>query len=101
LKDGTYTGTTQETRYGQVQVFVTVSGGKITDVSTPKLQANDGRSEEINSRAVPVLKEEVLAAQSAQVETVSGDTYTSEGYLTSLQAAVVATPGIRLASSSR
>lgn len=88
LKDGTYTGTAVQTRYGIIQVQATVSGGKITNVTTPQLQAFDGRSQYINSQAVPLLKQEVLSAQSAQVDTISGATYTSEGYLTSLQAAL-------------
>lgn len=88
LKDGTYTGTSVQTRYGVIQVRVTVSGGRITDVATPQLEARDGRSQSINSQAVPLLKQEVLSAQSAQVDTISGATYTSDGYLTSLQAAL-------------
>lgn len=88
LKDGTYTGTAVQTRYGVIQVQATVSGGKITSVTTPQLQAFDSRSQYINSQAVPMLKEEVLSAQSAQVDMISGATYTSEGYLTSLQAAL-------------
>lgn len=88
LKDGRYTGRAVQTRYGTIQVAVTVSSGKITDVSTPQLEAYDGRSKYINNQAVPILKKEVLAAQSARVDMVSGATYTSDGYLTSLQSAL-------------
>jgi len=88
LKDGSYTGTSVQTRYGEIQVAVTVSGGKITDVTTPTLQADDGRSERINSQAAPMLKQEVLQAQSANVNMISGATFTSQGYLTSLQSAL-------------
>ena len=88
LKDGSYTGQSVQTRYGTIQVAITVSGGKITDVTTPQLQAYDGRSKYINNQAVPILKKEVLAAQSAKVDMVSGATYTSDGYLTSLQSAL-------------
>jgi uncharacterized protein with FMN-binding domain len=88
LKDGSYTGRSVETGYGAIQVAVTVAGGKITDVSTPQLEAFDGRSQRINSQAVPILKQEVLQAQSANVSMVSGATYTSDGYLTSLQSAL-------------
>ncbi|MGO4691425.1 FMN-binding protein [Glaciibacter sp. 2TAF33] len=85
---GTFTGTAVETRFGTVQVAVTVAGGTISDVSTVQLTSRDGRSASINSRAVPVLRSEVLQAQSANVQNVSGATYTSTGYLTSLQAAL-------------
>ncbi|MGN6324544.1 FMN-binding protein [Pseudolysinimonas sp.] len=88
LKDGSYTGKSVQTQYGEIQVAVTVSGGKITDVTTPTLQAYDGRSQRINSQAAPMLKQEVLQAQSAKVSMISGATYTSEGYLTSLQSAL-------------
>lgn len=86
--DGTYTGDSQRTRYGNVQVQVTVSGGSITDVTALQLTDADGRSVAISNRAAPVLRAEVLAAQSAKVSTVSGATYTTEGYLSSLQSAL-------------
>lgn len=71
-----------------MQVQIVVSGGKITDVQTPQLTSDDMRSQMINSEATPILRSEVLQAQSANVDTVSGATYTSEGYLASLQAAL-------------
>lgn len=85
---GTFTGTTIQTRYGDVQVAVTFSKGRITDVTTPILSGDDGRSNQINSQAAPMLRQEVLAAQSANVSTIGGATFTSEGYITSLQAAL-------------
>jgi uncharacterized protein with FMN-binding domain len=88
LKDGSYTGTTVQTPYGEIQVAITVAGGRITDVATPTLQADDGRSKRINSQAAPMLKQEVLQAQSAKVGMISGATFTSRGYLTSLQSAL-------------
>lgn len=88
LKNGRFTGTAEQTRYGVIQVQVVVSGGKIADVQTPQLTAFDGRSQMINSEAAPILRSEVLQAQSASVDTVSGATYTSEGYIASLQAAL-------------
>ncbi|WP_138444801.1 FMN-binding protein [Sinomonas susongensis] len=88
LKNGTFTGATEQTRYGLIQVQIVVSGGKITDVQTPQLTGDDMRSDMINSEAAPILRSEVLQAQSANVDTVSGATYTSEGYLASLQAAL-------------
>ncbi len=86
--DGTYTGSTASTRFGDVQVQVTVSAGQITDVSALHLTDRDGRSVQISNYAAPILRQEVLTAQSANVQMVSGATYTSEGYLTSLQSAL-------------
>lgn len=86
--DGTYTGDSVPTRFGDVQVQVTVSGGQITDVTPLRLTDRDGRSVQISNRAAPILREEVLSAQSANVRMVSGATYTSEGYLNSLQSAL-------------
>ncbi|MCU1514568.1 MAG: FMN-binding protein, partial [Microbacteriaceae bacterium] len=86
--NGTYTGTAKTTRYGTVQVRVTISGGAITDVATVVLSGNEGRSNQINNSAAPVLRSEVLASQSAKVATVSGATYTSDAYLSSLQSAL-------------
>lgn len=84
----TYTGDSVSTRFGDVQVAITVSGGTITDVTAVHLTDHDGRSVDISNRAAPVLRSEVLAAQSSQVSTVSGATYTSDAYLTSLQSAI-------------
>jgi uncharacterized protein with FMN-binding domain len=83
----TYTGTTATERFGTVTVQVTVADGKITDVSAD-MTARDTRSQQINTRAASLLRTEVLAAQSADVSMISGATYTSDAYLTSLQAAL-------------
>lgn len=85
---GTFTGTAAETRYGPVQVRVTVSGGKLTDVQALQLTNRDGRSVAISQQAAPILRQEALQAQSARIQAVSGATYTSEGYTTSLQSAL-------------
>jgi uncharacterized protein with FMN-binding domain len=71
-----------------MQVEIVVSKGKITDVKALKLTDQGGRSVEISNYAAPILRSEVLAAQSANVSTVGGATYTSEGYLNSLQSAL-------------
>jgi uncharacterized protein with FMN-binding domain len=84
----TYTGSTASTRWGDVQVKVTVSGGKITQVNVPVYPSGNNRDEEINSYALPQLIQETLAAQNAQIDTVSGATVTSDGYLESLQSAL-------------
>ena len=83
----TYVGTRQSDRWGSLQVTVTVNNGKITNV-TYTSTAGDGKSRSIEARATPTLKSEVLAANSAQVSSVSGATYTSAKYLTSLQSAL-------------
>ena len=84
----TYTGTAVNTRFGSVQVQVQVTGGTISDVTALKLTDHDGRSVQISNRAAPILREEVLAAQSASVSNVSGATYTTQAYLTSVQSAL-------------
>ena len=87
-KDGTYTGTTVSHRYGSVTVTVTISGGKISSVSAQALDGGDRRSQSIDSQAVPMMKTEVLSANSAKVSTISGATYTTTAYITSLQSAL-------------
>jgi uncharacterized protein with FMN-binding domain len=71
-----------------VQVELTVAGGKITDVSVVQYPNGNGRDQEINARALPILIQETLKAQSASIDMVSGATVTSDGYLTSLQSAL-------------
>ncbi|MFJ3034948.1 FMN-binding protein [Curtobacterium pusillum] len=85
---GTFAGDTAETRYGPVQVQITVANGKITDVTALQLTNSDGRSVQISQQAAPILRQEALQAQSAQIQSVSGATFTSEGYTTSLQSAI-------------
>lgn len=87
-KDGTFTGSAAQTRYGAMQVEVTISGGKITAVTVLQATDREGRSAQISAEADPILTSEVLTAQSADVQMVSGATYTSEGYLQSLQSAL-------------
>jgi uncharacterized protein with FMN-binding domain len=77
-----------QTRFGPVQVQITVANGKITDVTALQLTNTDGKSIQISNRAAPLLRSKVLAAQSADVQTVSGATITSDAYLTSVQAAI-------------
>ncbi|WP_433800763.1 FMN-binding protein [Actinomycetospora sp. CA-084318] len=85
---GTVTGAAADTRWGPVQVRVTVASGRITAVDVVQQPDSNGRDEEINAQAVPELVSETLQAQSAQVDAVSGATYTSEGYVQSLQSAL-------------
>ncbi len=86
--DGTYTGASVNTRFGSVQVAVTISGGAITDVTALHLTDADNKSVQISNRAAPILHDEVIASQSASVAGVSGATYTTRAYLSSLQSAL-------------
>ncbi|MGW4059909.1 FMN-binding protein [Amycolatopsis sp. NPDC004747] len=86
--DGTFTGDAADTRYGPVQVRITVTGGRITAADAVDYPRESGRDVRINSAAIPELNQETLQAQSAQIDTVSGATYTSEGYQQSLQSAI-------------
>jgi len=83
----TVTGSVISTRYGPVQVQVTVSNGKVTAINAVALPSG-GRSGMISQYAAPILTQEALAAQSASIDLVSGATYTSLGYEKSLQAAL-------------
>ncbi|MGD0019914.1 MAG: FMN-binding protein [Candidatus Limnocylindrales bacterium] len=85
---GQLTGQAVRIPFGTVQVQVTLQNGKITDVQPLQLPNDQRRTQQISQYAAPQLRSEVLAAQSAQVDTISGATYTSEGYLQSLQSAL-------------
>ncbi|MCU1530287.1 MAG: FMN-binding protein [Frondihabitans sp.] len=85
---GDVPGTTAQTQYGPVQVEIVVSAGKITDVKALQVTDQGGRSVEISNYATPILRTEAISAQSANIQSVSGATFTSEGYITSLQSAI-------------
>ncbi|WAL74240.1 FMN-binding protein [Kitasatospora sp. YST-16] len=84
----TVTGSAVNTRYGPVQVKVTMAGGRISKIDVVQYPTRDRRDQEINSSAIPQLNQEALAAQSADIDVVSGATYTSDGYTRSLQSAL-------------
>ena len=88
LASGTFDGSTIDTRYGPVQVEVSVANGHITTVTVLVSPDGDRKSVQINSRAVPALNSETISAQSASIDTVSGATYTSDAYVQSLQSAL-------------
>jgi uncharacterized protein with FMN-binding domain len=83
-KSGTFSGPAENTQYGEVQVSITVSNGKITNANGTLPQGGDS----IAQNAIGQLNPEVLTAQSANIQAVSGATYTSQGYIGSLQQAV-------------
>jgi uncharacterized protein with FMN-binding domain len=85
---GTYAGNAVGTRFGNVQVQITVANGKISAATVLQVPNRDMRDIQINGYAVPILNEEVVAAQSAQIDMVSGATVTSVAYLQSLQSAI-------------
>ncbi|MEO6205116.1 MAG: FMN-binding protein [Mycobacteriales bacterium] len=81
-------GPVENTRYGPVQVQVVLRSGRLITAHTLIYPQASGRDREINAYAIPVLEQEAVQAQNAQVDTVSGATYTSDGYVRSLQAAL-------------
>ena len=87
-KDGAYIGDSADAFYGNVQVQATISGGKITDVQFLQYPNDRGTSVAINSQAMPYLKQEAIAAQSAQVDTISGASQTSNAFRISLASAL-------------
>lgn len=88
VANGTFAGSSVDTQYGPVQVQITISGGAITDVQELQVPDSHERSVAINDEAGPILRSEVLQAQSAQIDQLSGATITWEAYSQSLQAAI-------------
>jgi uncharacterized protein with FMN-binding domain len=82
------TGPDMFTRFGDVQVQAVLQGGRLVDVRSIRLPFDRARSQRISDEAAPRLRNEALQAQSAQIDLVSGATYTSEGYIQSLQGAL-------------
>lgn len=85
---GTFTGDAIDTQYGPVQVAATLTQGKLTSVRVLLVPDQAGRDQQIAAYAVPRLTQEALDAQSAHIDSVSGASYTSQGYLQSLQSAL-------------
>ena len=86
---GTFTGTTVTHEFGSVAVTVTLAKGKITNLTEQVVDDGERKSIAINQRSIPVLRSQILAASSgSQISTISGATYTTKAYLTSLQAAL-------------
>ena len=84
----TATGTVASTPYGPMQVELTFDGTKITKVTVLQQTDDGGESAAIDAAAIPKLTSETLAAQSGQIDAVSGASYTSSGYIKSLQSAL-------------
>jgi uncharacterized protein with FMN-binding domain len=84
----TVTSDVASNQYGNVQLKVTVSNGKVAKIEALQVPQNDRRSAEINAYAEPALQASALQAQSANIDTVSGATYTSDSYKAALQSAL-------------
>jgi hypothetical protein len=84
----TVTGPAVATRWGDVQVAITVDGSTITDVTVPVYPTGNGKDQRINAYALPILISDTLEAQSADIDMITGATVTSEGYVRSLQGAL-------------
>jgi uncharacterized protein with FMN-binding domain len=94
------TGIDMTNKYGDVQVRVAVTSGRITKVTALRLPGADGKSQQISSFAGPQLAQQAIAAQSASIDGVSGATYTSDSYRTSLQSAIDQLPSTTASSSA-
>ena len=87
-KNGTFSGSSVFNGYGNVQVAVNISGGKITGINFLQIPQDNIRSQSINNYAAPQLVSETLAVQSANINNISGATLTTNSYIQSLQAAL-------------
>jgi uncharacterized protein with FMN-binding domain len=84
----TATGRIVTTPFSVIEVRVTLTGDQLTRVETVELSGTGARTQAINARAEPILREEALRASSAKIDVVTGATYTSESYIDSLQSAI-------------
>lgn len=87
-KNGTFTGSTQDAYYGNIQVQAVISGGKIVDVLFLQYPNDNSTSQYINSQALPMLKQEAIQAQSANISGISGASATSPAFIASLTDAI-------------
>lgn len=88
LLDGTYTGARQETKYGPVQVLVNVAGGRVTGAVATVFPSGKPRTDEVNADAIPRLQAETVGTVDGRIDMVTGATFTSTGYIGSLQEAI-------------
>jgi uncharacterized protein with FMN-binding domain len=86
--NGSYTGSVADAFYGQVQVQVTVAGGKITDIQLLKYPDHQGHSLEVSNSSLPQLTSEAIQAQSSNINIISGATQTSQAFMQSLSSAL-------------
>jgi uncharacterized protein with FMN-binding domain len=88
FKDGTYTGPVADAFYGPMQVQVIIQGGKISDIKFLQYPNHLGHTSEVSASALPILKQEAIQSQSANVDTISGATQTTDGFKQSLEGAL-------------
>lgn len=88
LKSGTFTGQDYPNQFGDVQVKIVISGGRITDATALQYPTDRARSALISQQALPLLREEVLQAQTANIDILGGATFTTESYAESVQSAL-------------
>jgi uncharacterized protein with FMN-binding domain len=86
--NGSFTGAVIPTQFGDVQVRVVIASGRVTDVSALQMPTDRARSAEITQYVTPVLHDEVIQAQSARIDVISGATFTSEAYAESVNDAL-------------
>jgi len=84
----TVTGNSVDTRYGPVQVRLTITNGTISNAAAIAYPQEQLMDQQINAQAVPILQQETVTAQNAHIDAVSGATFTSDGYIQSLQSAL-------------
>jgi uncharacterized protein with FMN-binding domain len=89
-KDGSYSGSVADAFYGKLQVAAVVSGGKLTDVQFLQYPSDNGHSAQVSNTSLPILKQEAIQSQSANVNIVSGATDTSQAFQQSLAVALAA-----------
>jgi uncharacterized protein with FMN-binding domain len=87
-KDGTYTGAVADAFYGNLQVVATIQGGQLADIKFPTYPNNGGHTLQLSQNDLPILKQEAITAQSANVNIVSGATQTSQAFEQSLASAL-------------
>ena len=87
-KDGTYTGSVADAFYGNIQVQAVISGGKITDIQFLQYPNDNGHSAAVNQQADPMLTQEAIQTQNANVNIISGATDTSQAFMQSLSSAL-------------
>jgi uncharacterized protein with FMN-binding domain len=88
-KDGQYTGDLADAFFGKVQVVAVISNGKLADVQVPVYPSDRPHTQQLSTQSLPVLKAEAIKSQSAKVDVVTGATQTSQGFMQSLQSALV------------
>ncbi len=89
-KDGTYTGSVEDAYYGNMQVAAVISGGRLTDIQFLQYPSDNRTSLRINSQALPILKSEAIAVQSANIDMISGASASSPAFQSSLANALKA-----------